>query len=79
MCPLTSETLVPPHRPSFVMNRYPLEAPLVLVTNESLPPGLARKIVEAANAQAGKLVSATCTINRRNRPSVDWSSGWLIV
>lgn len=30
---------------------------MFLVTNESFPPGLARKLVEAANTQAAKMVS----------------------
>lgn len=37
--------------------RYPEEAPLILVTNDSMPPGLARRLMEQANAQAAKMVS----------------------
>lgn len=40
-------------------SRYPHEAPLVLITNEALPPGLARKLIEAANTHAAKMVSGS--------------------
>ncbi|CAM9318540.1 unnamed protein product [Ascophyllum nodosum] len=50
-------------------SRYPHEAPLVLVTNESLPPGLARRLTEGANAQAAELVGPD--------PFVYQLVGWL--
>ncbi|CAN0185042.1 unnamed protein product, partial [Scytosiphon promiscuus] len=49
--------------------RYPHEAPLVLVTNESLPPGLARRLTEAANTQAAAMAGAD--------PIVHSLVGWL--
>ena len=46
-----------PFAPTFFLSsRYPHEAPLVLITNESLPPGLARKLMEAANVRAATMV-----------------------
>ena len=39
--------------------RYPQEAPLVLITNETLPPGLARKLMEAANEHAARMVGCS--------------------
>lgn len=50
-------------------HRYPRDAPLVLVTNDTLPPGLARRLIEAANTRAAAMAGAD--------PIVHGLVGWL--